>query len=78
MTLGNEKFTKARDHMKVIRVIIEIIVIAFLLYLAITNLLVLKSISLMIGTQLLLLITAGLWPCLILVWIVSGISLLSA
>lgn len=43
MTLGNVEFTKARDHVKIVRVVIEIIVIAALLYLAVTNLLVFKK-----------------------------------
>ena len=38
MTLGNEAFTQKRDKVKIIRTVLEVIIILLLVYVAVTNL----------------------------------------
>ena len=43
MTLGNEAFTQKRDKVKIIRTVLEVIIILLLVYVAVTNLFVFEK-----------------------------------
>jgi hypothetical protein len=43
MTLGNEAFTKARDKAKIIRTVVEVVILLLLIYVAVTNLFVFEK-----------------------------------